>query len=237
LFALLKTQLKDSNDPRWKDVDMLWRGSSDVLSPEQCLALRVSLLQSKGQYKSQYDFLKTNNVHVFQCPTQLDKTETNFLPGAVEYSIICNEFFENKYKTPSPSDPINILGDFSSNFPEFLLPNCMVVRWSYADAIAKSLEELAEDIVFGLNNVNIDPADSSLLYITTIKDGGDGMGDMSVYKEKNDRFLPDKAFRFSFCLIKIEVVSPSGIFTVFEEKSPNSVRNNKPLLRIRVFGR
>lgn len=42
LFALSKTQLKDSNDPRWKDVDMLWRGSSDVLSPEQCLALRVS---------------------------------------------------------------------------------------------------------------------------------------------------------------------------------------------------
>lgn len=50
------------------------------------------------------------------------------LPGAVEYSIIGNYFFLNKYKTPSPSDPINILGDFSSNCPEFPLPNCMGVR-------------------------------------------------------------------------------------------------------------
>lgn len=92
------------------------------------------------------------------------------------------------------------------------------------------MEELADDILFGLKNVNIDPAYSSLLFITTIKDGGDGMGEMAVYKEKNDRFLPDKALRFSFCLIKTEVVSPSDTFTVFKEKSPNYVRNTKPLL-------
>jgi hypothetical protein len=43
LFSLLKNHLEDSNDPCWKDIDMLWRGSTDVMSVEQCLALRVSL--------------------------------------------------------------------------------------------------------------------------------------------------------------------------------------------------
>jgi hypothetical protein len=31
----------------------LWRGSKDAMSVEQCLALRVSLLQSKIQYRKQ----------------------------------------------------------------------------------------------------------------------------------------------------------------------------------------
>lgn len=53
LFSLLKHHLKDSNDPRWKDIDMLWRGSKDAMSVEQCLSLRVSLLQSKSQYRKQ----------------------------------------------------------------------------------------------------------------------------------------------------------------------------------------
>lgn len=42
--------------------------------------------------------------------------------------------------------------------------------------------------------------------------------------------MPDKAFRFSFAVIKVEAVSPSGFFTVFEEPFPNSVKNNKTLL-------
>ena len=56
------------------------------------------------------------------------------------------------------------------------------------------------------------------------------MGDVFVYKEKSDRALPDKAFRFSFAVIKVEAVSPSGSCTVFEEPFPNSVKNNKTLL-------
>jgi hypothetical protein len=51
------------------------------------------------------------------------------------------------------------------------------------------------------------------------------LGDVFVYKEKSDRALPDKAFRFSFAVIKVEAVSPSGSCTVFEEPFPNSVKN------------
>lgn len=41
---------------------------------------------------------------------------------------------------------------------------------------------------------------------TTVKDGCDGMGEVSIYKEKDFKMLPDKAFRFSFCIVKIEAV-------------------------------
>lgn len=65
LFFMLKDHLKDINDPRWKQIENLWLGNDNILSPEQCLAIRVVLLQSKGQYRSQYEFLSQNNVHVF----------------------------------------------------------------------------------------------------------------------------------------------------------------------------
>ena len=202
---------------------MLWRGSTDVMSVEQCLALRVSLLQSKSQYRKQYDFLRLNNVHVFQSPSQLDNTESHFLPGYVEYSIVGDDFFENKYKVPSVSEPINILADFCDSFSDFPVPNCMGVRWSYADTLAKTVEELSVEITDGCKQCNIDPCDPSILFVTT--DGCDGLGAVSVYKEKSDRILPDKAFRFSFAIIKVEAVSPSGSCTVFEEPFPNSVKN------------
>ena len=135
---------------------MLWRGSTDVMSVEQCLALRVSLLQSKSQYRKQYDFLRLNNVHVFQSPNQLDNTESHFLPGYVEYSIVGDDFCLNKYKVPSVSEPINILADFCDSFSDFPVPNCMGVRWSYADALVKTVEELSVEITDGCKQCNID---------------------------------------------------------------------------------
>ena len=79
------------------------------------------------------------------------------------------------------------------------MPNLKGVRWNYVDAIAKSLQELEPQITEGLNNHNYDPSDSDIVLITSVKDGADGMGDVSVHKEISDRFLSDKAFRFSFC--------------------------------------
>jgi hypothetical protein len=57
----------------------------------------------------------------------------------------------------------------------------------------------------GLQKHGVDPGDQNLLFISSIKDGADGMGEISVYKEQAERFLPDKAIRFSFCIIKIEL--------------------------------
>ena len=62
--------------------------------------------------------------------------------------------------------------------------------------------------------------------------GADGLGEVSVHKEKGDRFLPDKAFQFSFALIssKWATATPGEVKTSSETKNPNSVRTNRPLL-------
>ena len=41
---------------------------------------------------------------------------------------------------------------------------------------------------------------------TAIKDGVDGMGEVTVIKEASDRSLPDKAVRAAFCVLKCKVL-------------------------------
>lgn len=91
LFFMLKDHLRDVNDPRWK-LENLWMNENcnSSLSPEQCLAIRVDLLQSKGQYRAQYDFLLQNNACVFQAPSKLDICEKSFMPPASEGNVLVN---------------------------------------------------------------------------------------------------------------------------------------------------
>lgn len=56
------------------------------------------------------------------------------------------------------------------------------------------------------------------------------MGEVFIYKEKDFKMLPDKAFRFSFCIVKIEAEYQGKKYDVFTEPLPNSVRTNRPLL-------
>ena len=56
------------------------------------------------------------------------------------------------------------------------------------------------------------------------------MGQVSIHKEKSDSMLLDKAFRFSFCIVKIIAMSDGTCITVYENEKPNSVRTNRPLL-------
>lgn len=137
LFSLLKKHLKDSNDPRWKDIYMLWRGSPDAMSVEQCLALGVSLLQSKSQYRKQYDFLRLNNVMYFNLPINLITHNPIFCLVMLNIQL-SQMIFLNKYKAPSVSEPINILADLCDSFSDFPVPNCMGCRCSYADALTKT---------------------------------------------------------------------------------------------------
>ena len=50
---------------------------------------------------------------------------------------------------------------------------------------------------------HLNPSDEDFVVETVIKDGGDGMGDVLIYKEVSDRFLPDKAFRFCFAVLDV----------------------------------
>ncbi|XP_078608410.1 LOW QUALITY PROTEIN: V(D)J recombination-activating protein 1-like [Branchiostoma floridae x Branchiostoma japonicum] len=111
-----------------------------------------------------------------------------------------------------------------------MCPNTKGVRFSYINAVAKTLEEIDEDIVKGLENLGLDPTNPSIIIHTLVKDGADGMGEVSVHKEKADKSLPDKALRFSFCILKCSVMHNGEEVTIFEEPKPNSVQSNRPIV-------
>ena len=119
------------------------------------------------------------------------------------------------------------MSDFREGLPQFLRPNVVGTRWDYRNAVAKSLLVLGSQIDKGLENLGI--TDNPLLHVL-IKDGGDGLGDMSQYKEKGDRFIEDKAYRYSFCILKITVKISDKFITVWEEEAPGIIRTNKTLI-------
>ncbi|KAK3100740.1 hypothetical protein FSP39_024522 [Pinctada imbricata] len=243
LFFMLRQHLEDVNDNRAPSIDSLWAGNIDNLSPSQCLALRVDTLQSKGNYRAQYYFLKEKGCHIFCSPHQLDMVEKEFLPQSVRFTVE-SEFFGHGDLYHTPAKPVHSTEHLkpSTGFepidlteclllPEFPTPNLKGVRYNYPEAIAKTLEELDPLIQEGLSRNNLDPNDPNILLKTYIKDGADGMGDVSVYWEKSQCALPDKAFRFAFAVIKVTTIMPNGSeLIIFEEEKPNSIRTNRPLL-------
>jgi len=44
------------------------------------------------------------------------------------------------------SEPINLMADFREALPQFPVPSVVGVRWSYRNALAKSLQELGGEI-------------------------------------------------------------------------------------------
>ena len=51
-FFLLKDDLNDKNNPRFKNIERLWGFPGDQLSVDQSFALRVDLLQCRGHYQN-----------------------------------------------------------------------------------------------------------------------------------------------------------------------------------------
>ena len=74
------------------------------------------------------------------------------------------------------SQPINLMSDFRDALPQFPVPNVEGARWSYRDAVTKSLQELAGEIDKGLDSLGI--TENPTLYVL-VKDGSDGLGDVS----------------------------------------------------------
>lgn len=91
----------------------------------------------------------------------------------------------------------------------------------------QSLLELNSKIEIGPECLGI--TNNPLLHVL-VKDGGDGLEDVSQYKEKGDRFMEDKAYRYSFCILKITVNNNDELGTVWEEEAPGSVHTNKTLI-------
>ena len=209
---------------------------------DECLAHRITSLQSKGQYELNYSFSKQCSIQsVYQPPQQLTSREFAYMPGNDRYFIEGQEasYFHTpvKHQKTGPLsthdgeqtlEPINVLQDFSMY--ELPTPNLKGVRWRYWDAIAKTLEELEPEIKAGLTNLDLDTEDEGHKLVVTIKDGADGMGDVAVHREKGDRYLPDKAFRFAFAIICVDVEVDGQMKNVYTNEAPNSVKCNRPLL-------
>ena len=240
-FSILINHLDEIDDDRRDLVDKIWKGRDfRKLSVDQCLALRVDCLQSKRHYIRQYKFFHNfQSENPYHPISALNKKELEYMPGNVRYSIEGQSYCESYYHTPvkrtmvsgkQTLEPISITADFDQNVPEVFCPNVAGVRWPYPDCIAKTLQELFPEIKSGLTDVGWSPRDKSILYKAFIKDGADGLGDVSVYKEKSDRPLPDKAFRAAMCIFRVDAIKGDRVVTVFEEPEPNSIRRNRPIL-------
>ena len=238
-FALLAAHLETKKDERLKQLLQLWKGpvdTSSTLSPDICLALRVDSIQSKTQYVKQYELLNKMDRNPFATLYEVNKAEKKYFPGYVRYGIEGDEATTSLYHTPAKvfaekhvAEPLDIMLDFSKKNPESFIPNVCGVRYSYQDCIAKTLEELSPIMESNMKNLGISHQ-TDTLYKVFLKDGCDGMGDVSIYREMGDRGLPDKAFRTSFCIMKIVAKQQEQEITVFEEEFPNSVRTNRPLV-------
>ena len=182
LFSMLATTLHDNSKKQLAmEIEYLWEQQKDyVLTADECLASKIDLLQTKNQYRKRYDFLNSKGQCVFKTPTQVDNVEKTYLPCYVTYELLDGNKLIYSHKT-CVQEPINLMSDFRESLPNFPLPNVVGVRWSYRDAVAKALSELDAE----LSEV---PDDITLHVL--IKDGGDGLGDVSQYKEKGDRSLP-----------------------------------------------
>ena len=188
----------------------------------------MNCYKQKDQYKQQYDFLNSRGHFVFKPSSKLDNVENAYLPAWVNYRLIDedNNILLNHNK--SISKPLNIMSGFRVSLPRFPRPNVVDVRWNYMHATAKAIYKLAPEIEEGLQRLNVEVQETEFQVL--IKDGSDGLGDVSQYKEKHDRFLSDKAFRYSFCILNIKAESNGVTETIWEEKSPGSVRTNRSLV-------
>ena len=94
------------------------------------------------------------------------------------------------------------------------------------------MKEIDPVIDLNLKTKKVKQSKTHMNLKTIIKDGGDGLGDVSVYKEKNDRLLPDKALRFSFAVVscKCQTDQSGEKHCIYETKNHNSVRTDRPLL-------
>ena len=142
LFFLLDSELRATDDKNRADqLRNLWKNKPS-LSGDECLAIRTETLLTKGMYTRQYNILKEKGESVFVTPYALDKAEKEFMPWCVDYVLERNgEILVNHKKTEEGS-PIDIMDNFKDSSSHWHKPNMYGVRFLYADAVAKSLEEL-----------------------------------------------------------------------------------------------
>ena len=85
--------------------------------------------------------------------------------------------------SPKYKPPINVLDGLQPKIVNFPIPNIRGAHWNYADAFAKSLEDLTDKIREGLVRHKLHAEIKNLTVNTLVKDGTGGMGEISEHNE------------------------------------------------------
>lgn len=125
--------------------------STGGLTVEDCLAMKVGLLETKGKYTEQYQFFKAKGETSLKPPSALDNREASYMPGSARFGMMDAA----SYIHHTPVKPHDMrMGNIGINsfepqliggpvgVREFAEPNCVGVAWSYREALAKTLEEM-----------------------------------------------------------------------------------------------
>ncbi|XP_022085107.1 V(D)J recombination-activating protein 1-like isoform X2 [Acanthaster planci] len=238
LYFLLCENLKECSDSRYREVLASWSKETNDLSAEDCLAMRVTTKTSKSHYEAQYKKFRAKGISILKPPHALNELEKTFMPGNVRFRLEggTDVIHHTPVKVGKSHahygevsfEPLDLNQEDHPGL-ETPFPNMKGVAWPYPHALAKTLEELDAEITAGMETAGIDP-DDDLCVLTTIKDGADGMGDISITKSVRERLLPDKAFRAAFAVIKCEVVKDGERVTVYEPDAPDSTFITRPLI-------
>ena len=269
LFLLMNEYMKQKNDPRKETFVKMWQEKlPERMSPDECLSLRVSSLQSKGNYQLHYMFLQQRGHDVFQSHGAVNKNEERFMPGTVECVIEegadgakedKDEDAEDEDAGPSgddeskseeetrsllsavlpsleeerqrvfgkPIEPVDILNGIEQSDDDARHPNCKGVHYPYGESIAKTLEELGDEIDERLKELDLEDNPETFFRVM-IKDGVNGTGDVSIHKDKIDNF--NATFRYAFAILRVEKVTEEKTDLVYKVDNPNNIRVNRPLL-------
>ena len=168
---------------------------------------------SDRQYMEEYRWMSEHGNSIFQPLTQVKNATLKYLPGFVEFRILNkNKDILDTYELPEGKErkafqPINLTAeryDYTEvHYPKQLIAGC---RYPVSLAMAKTLEEVTKEYVVHeidntyekvftdneqvLGTTQFDSIKKQLdefVITAEIKHGGDGMGEIKVWKEKSEK--------------------------------------------------
>lgn len=194
------------------------------LNPDECLARRVSLRQTRTEYAKEYNLFKSHGKrNVLQCPNAVRRAEMKYFPDSRNYTY-CNRGTDFKHNS---TNIVRLIDVKSNKFAAPSWPPLRFVgyRWVYASAICATVQELIEVHTKEVSTILDIPA------TVLVKDGCDGLGDLKMWRDRSESSLPNKVIRYCFCVLQIFQETETGEkHFIYKNQQPNSDTTNRTLM-------
>lgn len=195
-----------------------------MLNPDECLARRVALRQTRTEYSKEYKmFMANGKNNVLQCPNAVKKAEMKYFPDSCTYTYAN----EGAVVTHNSTNILRLIDVQSGKFESPSWPQLRFVgyRWVYASALCATVQEILDLQSQPITTITGNPA------IVLVKDGCDGLGDLKMWRDRNESCLPNKVIRYCFCVLEIYLESPtSEKLYIYKNKNPNAEASNRTLM-------